>query len=379
MSSSFNRLPKTALLIGLLLVSLTLISCALISTTSQKINNIATQAGSLLDTAQPAIEEMATNVGTVEAQAGTLLDTAQPSIDEMATAVSTAASGPAGSSAATDVADAQGTIAALMGDTPEPAAMTLQSALPRSFQYGALVFTLQSAAITTQAPAGADPADQKGAYAQTVWKVSNATADNQRVNSGVMTLSLAGGKYTRPVDVTVGPQSNQDLSVVFSVPAGSTWDGASLSLAEPGKVPAQLALEGTAPALEEPVKVAVSGEAQVTSPNLLHYQIVDGATALNGPGFRADTGTHVLILKVTATCKDRYDCYVGPNSFRLFVDGVSSDLQKLDPVSAAIKAGGASQDFTLAFQLPDSAKTVALEVGETGKDTKQIPLNLPKP
>jgi hypothetical protein len=350
MSSSFNPnpLPKAALLAGLFLISLILMSCALISSTSEKINTVATQAGSLLDTAQPAIEEMAT-------------------------AVSTAASGPAASSAATDVADAQSTIAALMGDTPEPAAVTLQSALPRGFRYGALVFTLQSAAITTQPPEGADPADPKGAYAQTVWKVSNATADNQRVNSGTMTLKLAGGEYARPIDYTVGPQTDQDLSVVFSVPAGSTWAGASLSLAEPGKVPAQLLLEGAAPALEEPVKGTVRGEAQVTSPNLIDYQVVDGATALNGPGFRADAGAHVLILKVTATCKDRYDCYVGPNSFRLIVDGVPSDLQKLDPISAAVKAS-TSQDFTLAFQLPDSAKALALEVGETGKDTKQIPL-----
>lgn len=263
--------------------------------------------------------------------------------------------------------------------TPTPAvtaeALIPQTALPRSFKYNDLTFDLQKAVITNQPPEGANLDAQSGAYAQTVWKVTNPTTSTRYVRQGVFTLELGNGKKaTRPYDAIYESQDTKDVTIVFNVPADATWDGAKITFTEPDKEPAALPLFGEAPEAKYPQKLAANGQAQVSVPALI-YQIQEASVDLDGMGQRADAGKRFLLFKVQATCKEKYDCYVGPESFRVLADGTPYSAAQMDPAADAVSADG-SKVFRLAFQIPDGAQQVELQVGEAGKDTQKIPINL---
>jgi hypothetical protein len=256
------------------------------------------------------------------------------------------------------------------------AALALDTAQPRTFRYAGLVFSLQRAAITSQPPDSGDFSVEEGAYAQTVWKVTNPNRDPARISQGVFTLQLGDGtKSTKAYEDYYNSQDTKELTIVFNVPANATWDNASLTFDEPGKAPAALPLQGAVPADPYPQVLTVSGEATLATPPLV-YVLDEGTIDLDGVGVRAEQGTRYLLLKVTATCKDRYDCYVGPESFRVIIDGTPYAALTIDPVAEAVEPD-TSQAFRLAFQIPEQVTQLDLQVGEASKETAKLPITIP--
>jgi len=105
------------------------------------------------------------------------------------------------------------------------------------------------------------------------------------------------------------------------------------------------------------------------------YVLTEAAIDLDAFGQRAEAGTHYLLLTVTATCKEKYACYVGPESFRVLADGAPYGAQRLDPAAEAVDPD-TTRTFRLAVQIPDGTQKVELLVGEAGKDQATIPIQL---
>jgi hypothetical protein len=57
------------------------------------------------------------------------------------------------------------------------------------------------------------------------------------------------------------------------------------------------------------------------------------------------------------------------------VDGQPAATEKLDPVAEAVSSQGA-RDFTAAFLVPANTNSCQLEVGEVGKETARVPIDL---
>jgi len=59
----------------------------------------------------------------------------------------------------------------------------------------------------------------------------------------------------------------------------------------------------------------------------------------------------------------------------LVVDGQPIAPEKLDPVAEAVTSQG-SRDFTAAFLVPANATNCQLEIGEVGKETARLPIEM---
>ncbi len=177
----------------------------------------------------------------------------------------------------------------------------------------------------------------------------------------------------KPVELNVQARDTVPLALDLEVPPEATWSGAQLGLDENDKEPASIALDGPVTETSFPQTLAVANEVNVKEPNL-NYKVTKAVLDLDGPGVRAAKGKRFVLLTVIASNKDsKFDAYVGPESFRITADGTSIAAMQITPAAEAVKALN-SQEFRVAFVIPQSAKSATLVLGEANKDTGNIPL-----
>lgn len=165
----------------------------------------------------------------------------------------------------------------------------------------------------------------------------------------------------------------KDGEIVFGVP----WAVTSLALlvrhyGETAELP--LTVSGTRP--PQPVSlprgphpIALDGPAELTfarSPHAI-YTILAIGTEARRPG------VYALRLRTRLQVIDGYDASFGDSNFRLLVDGVPREP---DSRLNKVVAGAAADDGDITFEVPDSARRLALRVIHTADQIADVPLKL---
>lgn len=252
----------------------------------------------------------------------------------------------------------------------------LQLTSPRTMKYADLQFTVTKGVISNRAPDDADDSDANTATADITLSVVNTLKDMVRIRSGLWQLKLGNGSiYKQTYSDDLEARDTQERKVSFRVPASAKWDGAQLILDEQDKEPATLPLDGPQPQAQYPVKLSATGETTLKEAGML-FGILSASIDLDGFGSRAPAGKRYLIVSVRASNKNAPNGYpVAADTFRLLVDGTPSAPEKIDPCCEVVEQPG-SKEFTMAFIVPATASSAELEVGEVGKETARISLDL---
>lgn len=256
-----------------------------------------------------------------------------------------------------------------MGMPPAAAAGRMLSTHPaRTFTYANLQATVTRGAITSGA------AGKPGTMDLTL-AVSNPTDGSLDIRDGQLQVTLKDGTTAQtPLRLIVDIRATTEEQVSLEVPPTATWAGAQLRFGEPGHEPAVLSLDGPAPASPYPTPLTVSGEARVAEAEM-GYQALSGKLDLDAGGQRAATGQRFLSLQARVSTTARYAANVSTDDFRLVVDGKPLPAAGIDPCCEAV-ALGKDKEFQVVFAIPSATTTATLEVGESGKGTARIALDL---
>lgn len=262
--------------------------------------------------------------------------------------------------------------------TVAPIMREVEDAAERTFKYADLDFSVTKATISNQVPNSDPPRySRNDATLDLTLSVTNPTKDYVFIDAGLLRLKFEGAKEIKePFNGSVEARDTQEFEFQWEVPITTTWEGAQLILDESDKEPVTLALSGAVEKSQYPVKLTAGAEVSVDKPVKLTYKVLEAMLDLNGQGKRVEVGKRFVLLKVLAQNKDSaYNVYVGPESFRLLVDGVPKAAERLDPAAEAIDPLS-EQEFQIVFLIPANAKKIELEVGEAGKSTAKIPIEL---
>lgn len=251
---------------------------------------------------------------------------------------------------------------------PPPVERKLDVSQLPPLKYAGVVFEARSGVI---APAGAD-ANATLAVQATAPSKAEVPLD------GPMTLAFANGTQLRKHLQGLGSGQVADFTLSGTVPAGTTWEGATLTVSESGK-PAQTVIVGK-PA---PVTTfALTSGSEVLAPNRyresVSYQVAQAALELDGPrsgGFfeRTAEAQRFARIRVTVLNKGgRNGVSIGQEAFELRVDGQSTNIAV--GLSARAIALNQSADFELVYRVPADAQKLVLVVGADGKKPAQIEL-----
>jgi hypothetical protein len=251
---------------------------------------------------------------------------------------------------------------------PPPIERKLDVSQLPPLKYAGVVFEARSGVI---APAGAEAT-------VTLSVQATAPAKAEVPLDGQLTLAFASGTQLRKHLQGFGSAQVADLTLSGTVPAGTTWDGASLTVSESGKPPQTVTVGRPAPV--STVVLAPGGE--VAAPNRyresVSYQVAQAALELDGPrsgGFfeRTAEAQRFARIRVTVLNKDgRNGVSIGQEAFELHVDGQSTNIAV--GLSARAIALNQSADFELVYRVPADAQKLVLKVGADGKKPAQIEL-----
>ncbi len=261
---------------------------------------------------------------------------------------------------------------------PKPKIAQVERALAippfRTFQYADLQFSVTQGLITNRNPLDPTKLRKDQATLQLTISANNPTKTFARI-VGEWQLKLADGTTIKDkLDKSVQAGQTQEFELSDDVPLNATWQGAQLTLTEPGKEPAVLPLDGNVPAAQYPAKIPAGQETSLTSPQV-KFKINEASVDLDGANKRAPVGKRYLVFKIVASCSDKYSCLVSPQSFRVFADGATIQPDTVTPVADAVKEG-ASEEFQVVFLIPATTNSAELELGEAGKVTAKATLDL---
>lgn len=256
----------------------------------------------------------------------------------------------------------------------------LEGTLPRQISYASMRYSITQATISNQVPNASGQQIKYSpdhAYAYIDFTVNNPLIDkNIYIEPNIIQLQTGDGKTYREASSwgdAIDRQATKEGKLYFEVPSATTWQGAKLIFAKPGKEPATLPLDGAAPQPEYPKSLAATGQA--TAQDLV-FKIKSAALDLDSNGERADTGKRFLRLQmqVINNGSGAGGVALTSNHFRLIVDGTP-----LAPVEYPIELleRSSAKDVTVVFILPATAAQADLQVGEVGRDgLVRIPLSL---
>lgn len=251
---------------------------------------------------------------------------------------------------------------------PPPAERKLDVSLLPPLKYAGVVFEAKSGVI---APAGADATAMLAVQA-------SAPSKAEVPLDGQLTLAFANGTHLRRHLQGFGSAQVADLTVSGSVPSGTTWDGATLTVGESGKPPQTVTVGQPAPATS--IALTASGEAVAPSRyrDPITYQVAQAALELDGPrsgGFfeRTTDGQRFARIRVTVLNKGaKSGVSIGQEAFELRVDGQSMNIAV--GLFARAIAFNQSADFEMVYRVPADAQKFVLVVGADGKKPAQIEL-----
>jgi hypothetical protein len=259
-------------------------------------------------------------------------------------------------------------------------ARTLSNNPAVTFRYAGIDFTVKKALITNELP------HFQGRYSDTDTTIyltlsgSNDSKDFARITSGLLTLTLDGNQYKKPL--ATGIQSRDTGSVAFewdNVPLATDWKGAALNINEENKEPVTVTLDdpqpSTYPIMLTPGADAVAGSYPITYSVTLAQIGLDGISS-NSLMEQADQGSRFVTIKFSATNQTpNRDAYLAADYATLLADGKPVKPDYLDPAADAIKPLNTSK-FTAWYVVPADTKSLVLEVGDAD-NTAQIPLAMP--
>jgi hypothetical protein len=195
---------------------------------------------------------------------------------------------------------------------------------------------------------------------------------------GVLTLEFTNGARVHGRAPALGAAQVADLTLSGPVPADSVWDGATLTIAESGKVPQRVTVGQPEPPRRE---VLAPGPA-VTVPSRygepITYTMADAALELDGPrtgGFFERAGDLERFLRVRVTVLNKgapNGVSIGMEKFELLADGASANVAV--GMFARTVTFNQSLDVELVYRVPTDAKALAVKVGADGRKPGEIAL-----
>lgn len=256
---------------------------------------------------------------------------------------------------------------------PPPVERKLDVSQLPPLKYAGVVFEARSGVI---APAGADAT-------ATLAVQATAPSKAEVPLDGPLTLAFANGAQLRKQLQGFGSGQVADLTLSGTVPAGTTWEGATLTVSESGKPPQTVTMGKPAPAGS--VALTPSGEAVAPSRyrDPITYQVAQAALELDGPrsgGFfeRTTDSQRFARIRVTVLNKGaKNGVSIGQEAFEVRVDGQSMNIAV--GIFARSIAFNQSADFELVYRVPADAQKLVLIVGADGKKPAQIELVRAKP
>lgn len=254
---------------------------------------------------------------------------------------------------------------------------TLPAGGSREFKYASLEIKVATGVITNQLSANPPTYNPDQAQLKLELAIANPTKETVSLNAALFQVKLGNGtSLSQPLELTLQPLDTKPFELDFNVPVNTTWDGTQLELNQEDKEPALLALTGPQTNVITPIDLKAGTEVKVKDPKVT-YTLTSASLDLDAQGERVSKGNYYLVLNFLVTNNDnKYEAYVGDDNFRLSIDGgPSKSPEKTDPVAEGVKELG-SQEFALAFTIPQDARDLSLEVGEVGKDTATIKLDL---
>ncbi len=278
-------------------------------------------------------------------------------------------------------------VAALAGaDTPVPPVQRpLSAGLPRTTRYGGLEFTITQAVMDNEDQSGGGGRYRGDAlFARLAVSVRNTTTESAYPDASLFRLRLASGHDypNRSYDFRAAdPGSTTEAALVFEVPSGAQWDGATLLLSAGGDEPAELPLTGPVPPPAYPVALRLPAPAEVAGPAQgLTYALLGATLDLDAGTRRAQAGQRFLKLHLRLTNTGvTYGIAMGPSFFRLSVDDVP-----LAPLTAPIAVIDyqAALEGDVVFAIPAQAASAELQLGDVTAEKTQfarVPLDLKRP
>lgn len=253
---------------------------------------------------------------------------------------------------------------------PPPQVVTLDVSQLPPLRYAGVVYEAQSGAIKPTA-------DTAGATASLDIRAT-APSKFEVPLDGQLTLEFRDGAQLRTHVQGLGAAQVADLTVSGPVSAGTTWEGATLTLTESGKPPQRVQVGAPEPSSD----VALTPGPEVNAPTRygepVTYSVSQAALLLDGPrsgGFYERTGDLQRFLRVVVTARNtggRNGVSIGQETFELSADGQSANIAV--GMFARTLAYNQSNDFELFYRVPAEAKSLALKVGSDGKHPGQIDL-----
>lgn len=252
---------------------------------------------------------------------------------------------------------------------PPPVERKLDVSQLPPLKYAGVVFEAKSGAIN---PVGGAEASA------TLAMQANAPSKAEVPLDGQLTLAFANGTQLRKHLQGFGSAQVADLTLGGSVPAGTTWDGATLTVSESGKPPQTVTVGKPAPTTSVTLTPRGEGVAPSRYRDPITYQVALAALELDGPrsgGFfeRTAENQRFARLRVTVLNKGaKSGVSIGQEAFELRVDGQSMNIAV--GLFAKAIAFNQSADFDMVYRVPAGAQKFVLIVGADGKKPAQIEL-----
>jgi hypothetical protein len=313
---------------------------------------------------------------------------------------------PAPSDTGTATATAEATTAPTEEATPTVEVLLADAGtLPRSLSYGGPVWDLTDAVITNQDPAAYVAGETARMTAQT-YLILDFELRNESIGINFVTtsarvqLTLADGTVVEGDDIrsrNLPPASSEAARYAFEVPAGTTFEGLTLVIGDPGREPSVvLPLTGDPPPIEENTFTELDLPTAVPLPG------IDVTWTLNGQYFgrdwplpfgfaggtrlpvtRSEAGQRWLGITVHVAVGD-CACAGGTldqaATVRLFVDGAPVSPEARDSSNELMNAQTTS-DVMLVFAIPQDTLEAELQIGPLDEPDEQvrIPLTIQEP
>jgi hypothetical protein len=253
--------------------------------------------------------------------------------------------------------------------SPQPAFLDVNTLTP--LRYAGVVYEPRSGVIAPPAT-GASQSNVKLDLRATAPSKAEVPLDGQ------LTLEFANGAQVRTGAHGLGAAQVMDIVLTGSVPVGTTWQGAVLTLSESGKPPQTVTVGAPAPGSE----IALTPDAEVDAPTrygeAVTYTVSRAALLLDGPrsgGFYERTSDTQRFVRIVVTARNKggkNGVSIGQESFELWADGQSANIAV--GVFARTIAYNQSNDFELFYRVPADVRTLALKVGADGRKPAQIGL-----
>ena len=258
-----------------------------------------------------------------------------------------------------------------------PFSLPLEAELPRGVRYASMNWSVTQATIdnTVISLFDSDKRTDKYRAARITLRITNPLSRYASIDSNIVRLRLGDAKLykpddSRPLDLPEGNEETES-KLVFRVPADTTWQGAALVITEAHKEPAELPLEGPAP---KPAFPAALPGGAAASAQKADYSIIEAALDLDHRGKRIAEGKRFLAITMRVTYNGKVNLAVSKDNFRLLID--DAPMAPIDSMMEVV-AANSSKDGKVVFEIPVSATSVTLQVGEAGQgETATIPLDL---